>query len=153
MRLSQIPRFLVALREALQAHPALQEVVIATGPLGDGLAGAQAAIEFGTAAQTQEWAALGKLARRETFTVTGWVFVVQYGADEAVITATRERAYALLDAVAETLWHDPTVGHTVRQAGITRHELQQVITGETGNARGCGILFEITAEATQRRAD
>src|SRR5690348_13430596 len=87
------PAMLNALRDLLEARPALSGVKISTGPLSDDKI--LESIEFDAVDATQNWAMLGNLRRKEEYSVTGWIFVVKSGANEAAITACRERAYAI----------------------------------------------------------
>lgn len=142
--------FLSGLCDALKLRSGLAGVAIFSGPVSDETGGNEA-IEFSEVQNQIDWYALGRKARKETYTVTGWTLVVKYGKDEEqTIRDARDRAFALLDEVNTCLVDDPTVGGIVTTCGITAFDLGQVITGKNTNARGAAIAFTITVEAIVR---
>src|SRR5690348_3817078 len=141
--------YLSTLCDKLTARPGLAGVNVSSGPLTNETGGSEA-IEFGEVLNTIDWYALGRKARKETYTVSGWIFKVEYGGSEAVIRATRDRAFAILDEVNDCLVTDPTVNGVVTTCGITNVTLSQVITGKNTNARGAAINFTVTVEAIIR---
>jgi hypothetical protein len=141
--------FLDALRDALEARAGLTGVTIATGQLADTTGGTES-IEFGHVDNQIDWYALGRKARKETYMVSGWIFVVSYGGGEAVITQARERALTLYGEVSACLVSDPSMGGIVTVAAIVSFALDQIITGQQSNARGAAIEFTISVEAIMR---
>lgn len=93
---------------------------------------------------SQDWAALGHMARNEQVTIhcaaDAW-----YGTDD--IRAARLAAYAITSAVEDIIRGDATLGGTVTtpgNAGVTNMQLLQDNTDRGALAR---VMFDITAQA------
>jgi hypothetical protein len=142
--------FLPALRTNLSAQPGLAGVTISTGPIVSKTEVNGQSIQFGHVDETQDWYALGRMGRKETYKVACLVFSVVYGGDEIAITAARDGALALFAEVGAYLKSDPHVGGTVDVAAITSYTLDQHVAGKEDNARGAFLLFEIEVTATIR---
>ena len=138
--------FLDGLRSALMARPGLAGVPVFTGEVADKDAGAKS-IQFGPVQVTADWYSLGRKQRKETYTIDGYILVVEYGGDESVIKAARDGALSIFGEVNACLVADPTVSGAVLTSEITGFSLAQVITGKNLNARGGGIVFTISVEA------
>lgn len=151
MKTTTVTALLPALRDSLQAMPALSDVIVSTVPLAD-TAGIPESIEFGSLEQNQDYSALGNKRKKEEYTLHGWIIITKYGAGEQVGVEARDRAYDILGELDECLTVDPTVGGIVQKATLTNHRLTQVITGETGNQRGAVIDFDISVTATLTRS-
>lgn len=79
----------------------------------------------------QEWAAMrvGGASREETLMLSVSLSSFVGGGPEAQQTAT-ERAYALLNTLETALRADPTIGGTVRLAGVQSHEMLEATDPE-----------------------
>jgi hypothetical protein len=151
---STVPAFLDALKTALEARAAIPgnplapigerpAVTIATAPSGD--ADPLEAVELIGARETQEWGAIGHRRRNEEYTVGAVVFIVRRGAGEARAKEARDRAYAILAELEDTLRTDPGVSGTVRQSQITEIVLDQDFN-DNGRWAALGITIEVKAE-------
>ena len=138
--------FLDALRAALTSRPGLAGVPVFTAEVADKDSGAKS-IQFGPVQVTADWYSLGRKQRKETYTIDGYVLVVEYGGDEAVIKAARDGALSIFGELNACLVADPTQGGTVLTSEITGYNLAQIITGKNMNARGAGIVFTVSVEA------
>lgn len=98
----------------------------------------------------QEWAAIGRLARDESLTLTGRVYVRRPGTGESVIRATRARAVALVNAIEDAITGtggDPTLGGTVKAARCQPVELFEGVSGQSD--RVAMVRFEILTQLTR----
>jgi trehalose-6-phosphatase len=131
-----------ALLDALKARLELRTNIInwktqiATAPLGDETK--PDAIVFFGAEGSQEWAALGKLAKDDMFRVEGAIWIVKPGAGETVAKAARDQATARLKELEDELRADPSVGSVVMRCEVQSHQLEQ---GTNTSGRWCQITF------------
>lgn len=158
-RASKVPELLDALKAKLDAKlaalavslpdPTLAGVVVSTGPLR--IDEAFESIEFVGAETDSDWAAIGNRPREETGDLTDClVWIVVPGAGEATIKAARDRAYLLLDVVAQVLRDDPSLSPVtpglnspVRVAALKNLRFSQ---GALQTGRVARILFNIGFE-------
>ncbi len=120
---SSVHNLMSGLVDLLLAEPALADVQVTSGHLGAD--SAPESIQLVSTPADPEWGALGKLRREERFRVKGIAWASRPGANEAVIRATRARAFELLAAVEALLRRDPSVGGVVRVAALVSYELDQ----------------------------
>lgn len=128
------------------SDPTLAAVVVSTAPLR--IDEAFESIEFGDADSDQDWSAIGNKPREERGSLTDCaIWIVRAGAGEETITAARDRAFALLDVVAQELRENvgqwltsQQADSAVRVAAIRNIRLRQ---GALPSGRVATILFSI----------
>lgn len=135
---------MTALQVALDARPGLDGVPVRSAPSLRADASTREAVELWDTEADQDWRTLGNRRKEETYRIHGGLYVLKAGNTEAVVTATRARAVALLDEILAALASDPTIGGTVRVARLARNRIDQDFT-DTG--RWCLIEFWIECEA------
>lgn len=144
---STIPACLDALVTRLQARPGLAGVEVTSGPLGIDDTAAES-IQFDNVEADQDWASAIRRSRDETYTIRGFLWIVQPGADEPAIKAARDRAFELFDELALALHEDPTLGGVVRTAQVRRPRLDQGIWGDGSRAARIQFAIEVSARLT-----
>ncbi|HJU00262.1 MAG TPA: hypothetical protein VJ966_03545 [Actinomycetes bacterium] len=147
---SSIPAFLDALKVLLDARPGLQgppAVTVATGDLAAETP--REAIILAAARGPRATAGLrnpaaGGVPRNQDTVVFGAIWIVKPGQGETVIKAARDRAYALLGEVEQTLLANPQVGGSCMWAFIGTDSIDQ---GVNDQGRWAQVDFEITYRA------
>jgi hypothetical protein len=145
---SIVPAALTALQAQLSAEMAaasgFETVQIFTGDMSSEPP-TEAVILSGSNDWNQEWAAIGNLRKDEAFTVGCGIWVLIPGADQAVMQAAYDRAYAIL-AIIETylrksLVHGDAVDGITLQGTVKRAEWQP--EGFTDGSNSAGRYFGI----------
>jgi hypothetical protein len=141
---TKLPAVYDALKAALDAREYIQEngIVVTTAPAPD-TSTAYTCIELGGAFINFEWAALGRKSRKETNTANGWIFCQEYGAGEAAAKAARDKVFAVFAELETALTEDPSISGVVNVARVKNAYFDQAIVGQTGNARGAALYFEL----------
>ena len=147
MATSTVPAFLDALKAALDARniAATGGGTIAVTTAASGEPVPPECIQLFRTTADQQWTLLGNRRRREQYTVYGGIYAQIAGYGEPTAKAARDRAYALLAELEQTLRADPSVGGSVRQAELLTAELDQGITrgGDDEGARFATLAFSI----------
>lgn len=147
--LEEIKARLDARREATPDGP-MAGVVVTTAPSGDPIPDESIQL-FGTNGD-QAWSALGGQRRRETYTITGGIFITRRGAGPEVWDAVRGRVYALLAELERTLHEDPTLGFGARSdVQMATANLDQGV-GDNGRWAAIDFTIAVVAELTRGTA-
>lgn len=142
---STIPAVLDALKALLDARAttALDGVEVWTAPSGDPIP--HECIQFFGTDGDQQWAALGNRRRRETYTITGAIFIIRLGAGQDKAKEARDRAYAILAELEDALRVAPTLGLPDRvEVQLATNNLDQ---GPQDNGRYAAIPFTLAVTA------
>jgi len=135
---------MTALQVALDARAGLDGVPVRSAPSLRADGPTREAVELWDTEADQDWRLLGNRRKEETYRIHGGIYALKAGNSEAVVTATRARAVALLNEINAALADDPTIGGTVRVARLARNRLDQDFTDA---GRWCLIEFWIECEA------
>jgi hypothetical protein len=137
---STAPAFKAALLTALQARAGLSGVTISYGAA---LQGPREAIVLADISGSQEFAALGALAKDETYNLDVYVSVLREGNQQQACT---ERCFALAAEIEDELRTNVTMSGTVRVAEITSpFQLE-----EYGSDQARQSILSLGISATQR---
>lgn len=144
--------FLDALRTKLGIRAGLAGVHIFTGPVDDVAIGEEAIVfAVDETNATFNYRTLPRIEVFEEYDVEGRIWVVKPGGGEAAIKATRDRALAIFEQVADELAADntSTAGTVsalgVEDARITDWNLTQVVLD---GGRDCRLAFTISVTTT-----
>jgi hypothetical protein len=132
------PLVLLSFADLLAAAPALEGIAVWEAHPGDDLP--KEAIVLLNADGDQEWAALGRHSREETFVIRGSVFVVQDGATHEAIRTAITRAHTIAKNVADVVIADPTLGGAVR---VAEFKAQRIDGGANVKSRWSEATFEV----------
>lgn len=132
----------VAIKEGLEAVPALAGVQVTSAFLGDELDAREHIQLIGDDEVVGDWATIGKFSRDETITLAGVVTVERPGAGESVAQDCRSRAVVLMAEIEKFIVADPSVGGTVKQCKVRPRRLYE---GFGPEARWALLQFEIEA--------
>lgn len=135
---------MTALQVALDARAGLDGVPVRSAASLRADGPTREAVELWDTEADQDWRLLGNRRKEETYRIHGGIYALKAGNSEAVVTATRARAVALLNEINAALADDPTIGGTVRVARLARNRLDQDFTDA---GRWCLIEFWIECEA------
>lgn len=136
---SSAPKFLNELKAQLDARPAMSDVVVRTGPIGD--TQGRNAIEMASIDAEYEWASQGTKAVEERFKLA--VVIHGYGRgpdDEIAIRTARDGAFLIMDEVMQAIRDNPHMSGNVRQPLDWNYELDQ---GWTSSDRFTRIILEL----------
>ena len=122
---STAPAFKAALYAALAANSDLADVTVSYGAP---ITGPREFIALADISGSQEFAALGKLTKEETYTLDVYVSVVREGNQQQECT---ERCFALAAELEDYLRANPTVGGTVRIAQLSAPFNLEEFAGDT----------------------
>lgn len=140
---SSVHDFKCALADALMARAGLAGVQVLSAPEFQDIR--NESIQLHDAAGDQEWYAIGRMSREESYAVDGMVWALRPGAGETINRAVRGRAFDLFAEVEACLWADPTMGGVDRVAEIGHLDVAE---GANPNGRVCRIDF--TVKVTKR---
>ncbi|MDQ3933427.1 MAG: hypothetical protein M3340_02215 [Actinomycetota bacterium] len=101
----------------LSTVPALEGVTVVYGYLNDATQMDDEMVHVGDVEFDQDWGALGRMRREESYRVELIVFVKREGDDQH---GTEDRCWDLVGAVEDLLRADVKLGGAVREAGMTR---------------------------------
>lgn len=136
---SSVPEYLDNLKTLLEARPALIDVVVRTGPVGD--TRGKSSLEFTEIEQTHNWGALGGRRIDEEYYINGVIWCYARGVDqEEAIKAVRDNAFAIFDEMLQQIRSDPKVNGTVVQSIPESYTLSQ---GYTSEQRVASLEFRV----------
>lgn len=137
---SQALVFMRAVADALDARPALAEVMVRTAHPGAKLP--NEGIFLLAFSGDQIWAPFGQRRREETFNLAVSVYAERGGSGETAIRACQDRVFELAGEVETVLRQDPTVTGTIRVAAFRRPRFEQ---GFGDKGRWAELMFDIEA--------
>lgn len=144
-----MPAYLTALRDNLQALPALDGVQVRSAPIANDQV-ERKAIAFVDVLTEEESAALGDNRRREVYIIEGVIQVLEPGKGEEAAVAARDEAARILAAVEKEINLNPDAGlnvagpESIRFSGIVRKDLRQAVQDQN---RRVLIEFDIEVQA------
>jgi hypothetical protein len=137
---STAPAFKDALFDALAARNGLSGVTVSYGAP---LQGPREFIALGDISGSQQFAALGALAKDETYTLDVYVSVLREGNQQQQCT---ERCFAIAAEIEDYLRTNPTVNNTVRVAEL----LSPFQLEEYGSDQARQSILSLGISATER---
>jgi len=137
---STAPTLKANLYSALSDNTDLSDVVVSYGAP---TTGPREFIALGDISGTQQFAALGKLTKDETYTLSIFVSVLREGNQQQTCT---ERCFAIASEIEDYLRANPTVGDSVRVAQLSSpFQLE-----EFANDKAKQSILTLGVEATAR---
>lgn len=131
-----------ALKTQLEARAGLAGVPVYTADPG-ALLPLEAIVMLGFDA-SQEWAAIGRSAKDETFRIPCSVYKALPGASETVVQEVQDRVAAIIAEIETQLRGDPTINGNVRVAAVVEEVLAQGFGDESRKAEA---TFQIECAA------